>query len=851
MVLRVFAPLIAPYGFDQYTADGTPLPEQGSPGRTRTTGWHDGRRLRRAVARDLRRADRARGHRARRRLLARVGVPLGLISGYFGGWLDRVLVLIMDALFAFPYLLLAIVIAVPARRTASGSGVVDGGDRDHRRLRAAVLPRRARQHAERAGGDLRRGRPRARCAAPRTIIARYLFSNVVQTVPVIATLNAADAILTLAGLGFLGFGIQPTEAAEWGYDLQRGDRRRRRRHLVDRRSSRACHRAARDRPDAGRRGPQRRPQPVAPPPRRHRRRSCASRDRRPAVTRVGTGERHAAMPTGRLGRDLRVWYGTARGPVRAVDGVDLDSRPGETLGLVGESGCGKSTLGPRRCSACCRTARGSTGAVDVQGQDLVTHGPSDACARCAAPELGLIFQEPMTRLDPLMKISDHFDELLRTHEPRLGRRGRPRPRAGGAARAWASRRRRYHQYPHEFSGGMRQRIMIALALVLKPALIVADEPTTALDVLVEAQILRILADLRRNFDTALLLITHNLGIVAEACDRVAVMYAGRIVEEGPSPTVFRQAGAPLHARAAALDDLALDHGAALHPRRAARPGRPAGRAAASTRAARTRCGSAPARHPGRGTRRAPASGSSAGCTGWTSCPTIERQPMERAGVGRCRRSLTRPAARVRATPRQRRAAVPAGPRPAGALRAARWPVRRGCSAAAAASVKAVDGVSFDLRRGEVLGLVGESRLGQDDARPRAARARRGRPAAASARSGAEIVGQRASASCGRCGGACRWSSRTRTPSLNPAMDIATAVAHPLKIHKLDRAAASRPAPGCRAALERVGPRPGRAVPAQATRRTSRAGRSSAPCSPARSSSSPSCWSPTSRSRCST
>ena len=134
---------------------------------------------------------------------------------------------------------------------------------------------------------------------------------------------------------------------------------------------------------------------------------------------------------------------------------------------------------------------------------------------------------------------------------------------------------RYRSYPHEFSGGMRQRLMIALALVLRPDFVVADEPTTALDVLVEAQIIRILHDLRREFDTSLLLITHNLGIIAEACDRVAVMYAGEIVEIGDAREVFARPAAPVHPRAAALDDLAVDDRAALHPRRPARPGRPA------------------------------------------------------------------------------------------------------------------------------------------------------------------------------------------------------------------------------------------------------------------------------------
>ena len=155
----------------------------------------------------------------------------------------------------------------------------------------------------------------------------------------------------------------------------------------------------------------------------------------------------------------------------------------------------------------------------------------------------MIFQEPMTRLNPLMKISAHFEEVLKIHEPDLGKKA-ARQRALETLRGMGIPPTRYDQYPHEFSGGMRQRIMIALALVLRPAVVVADEPTTALDVLVEAQILRIIADLRRNFDTALLLITHNLGIVAEACDRVAVMYAGRIVEQGSAYDVTTKPSHP-------------------------------------------------------------------------------------------------------------------------------------------------------------------------------------------------------------------------------------------------------------------------------------------------------------------
>ncbi len=235
-------------------------------------------------------------------------------------------------------------------------------------------------------------------------------------------------------------------------------------------------------------------------------------------------------------RDVRVWYGTTRGAIRAVDGVSFDIAPGETLGLVGESGCGKSTLG-RGLMGLLPPGAKRDGEVIYQGRDILSMSPREAY-RLRGSDLGMIFQEPLTRLNPLMRISQHFEEAIRQHEPRL-------PKAEVTERALEMLRlmgippTRYKSYPHEFSGGMRQRLMIALALVLRPAFVVADEPTTALDVLVEAQIVQILNDLRRNFRTALLLITHNVGIVAEACDRVAVMYAGRIVEQGRVADVFR------------------------------------------------------------------------------------------------------------------------------------------------------------------------------------------------------------------------------------------------------------------------------------------------------------------------
>jgi peptide/nickel transport system ATP-binding protein len=240
--------------------------------------------------------------------------------------------------------------------------------------------------------------------------------------------------------------------------------------------------------------------------------------------------------------DLRVWYGTQDGdPVRAVDGVSFEIKAGETLGLVGESGCGKSTLG-RGVLGLLPDSASVEGEVLFRDRELVGI-PAKEMRAMRGPEVGLIFQEPMTRLNPLVTIESHFMETLRAHEPDLDKEEMKR-RSLEALAGMGIPPTRFKQYPHEFSGGMRQRIMIALALVLQPSLLIADEPTTALDVIVEAQILGILADLRDNFDTALLLITHNLGIVAEACHRVAVMYAGKIVEEGDARQVFTEPAHP-------------------------------------------------------------------------------------------------------------------------------------------------------------------------------------------------------------------------------------------------------------------------------------------------------------------
>lgn len=235
-------------------------------------------------------------------------------------------------------------------------------------------------------------------------------------------------------------------------------------------------------------------------------------------------------------RDLDVDYNTRFGAVRAVDNVSLDINKGEILGLVGESGCGKSTLGKAMLRMIETPGVISGGELWFDGIDLMTLDDK-RMRELRGAKLGMVFQDPMTSLNPLMKIVDHITETIRTHEPKVSE-AEARQRAEELVTRLGLRDERIDDYPHQFSGGMRQRIMIALALALQAHLVIADEPTTALDVIVEAQFLDLLRELRQEFDLTIVIITHNIGVVAEIADRVAVMYAGEIVELGSVHEVF-------------------------------------------------------------------------------------------------------------------------------------------------------------------------------------------------------------------------------------------------------------------------------------------------------------------------
>jgi len=221
----------------------------------------------------------------------------------------------------------------------------------------------------------------------------------------------------------------------------------------------------------------------------------------------------------------------------AVDGISLTLKPGEKLGLVGESGCGKSTAG-RAAMRLLPPGSGVEGQILFEGRSIFDLDPS-GLRRFRGEAVALVFQDPMTRLDPLMTIGDHCLETLQAHRPKMSRK-RAKEKAIATLETVNIPADRWSQYPHEFSGGMRQRVAIALALLLDPKLIVADEPTTSLDVTISAQILQELSRLCQERNLALMLISHDLAVVAEYCDRVAVMYAGKIVEMGQTKDVLQR-----------------------------------------------------------------------------------------------------------------------------------------------------------------------------------------------------------------------------------------------------------------------------------------------------------------------
>jgi oligopeptide/dipeptide ABC transporter ATP-binding protein len=241
-------------------------------------------------------------------------------------------------------------------------------------------------------------------------------------------------------------------------------------------------------------------------------------------------------------RDLRTWFFTSAGVVKAVDGVDLTVGRGEIVGLVGESGSGKSVTSLSVMRLVDEPGRIVDGSIRFDGNDLITASNAEMRA-LRGSRIGMIFQQPISSLNPSYRVGFQISEVYEVHEDLKRSVGWERAEEMLARVGIADPKQRSRAYPHEMSGGQAQRVMIAMALAGHPELLIADEPTTALDVTIQAQILDLMLDLQAELGMSVVLITHDLGIVAEVCDRVAVMYAGQIVEETDTRTLFRE---PMH-----------------------------------------------------------------------------------------------------------------------------------------------------------------------------------------------------------------------------------------------------------------------------------------------------------------
>jgi oligopeptide/dipeptide ABC transporter ATP-binding protein len=235
---------------------------------------------------------------------------------------------------------------------------------------------------------------------------------------------------------------------------------------------------------------------------------------------------------------LKTYFDTEQGVVKAVDGVDFDILGGETLGVVGESGCGKSVtaLSIMRLFPS-PPGRIAEGKIWFKERELTSLSKKEMRA-IRGCQISMIFQEPMTSLNPVYSVGNQVVEAIRLHQNLSKSASRDRAIQMLGEVGIAAPERRFHEYPHQMSGGMRQRIMIAMALSCNPSLLIADEPTTALDVTIQAQILELMDELKRKFGTAILFITHDLGVIAETARRVIIMYAGKIVESGPVGVIF-------------------------------------------------------------------------------------------------------------------------------------------------------------------------------------------------------------------------------------------------------------------------------------------------------------------------
>ena len=554
LLIAVFAPFLAPYDFNADRSGGVRFGNQEAPSAAHWFGTTVGGTdvLSRVIF----------GTRTAVEVILLavvlsgiIGVPLGLVSGYISGWVDRVLVLIMDALYSFPSLLLAIVVSIVLSGGNSGAfgGIMAAAisitvvfiPQYFRLIRNATIAVKVEPYVD-----------AARVVGARTprILFKHIFSNVTSSLPVIATLNASEAILTLAGLGFLGFGIEPSSAAEWGYDLNKA--------LPDASSgiwwtgvfpgtaivlivlgSTLIGESLND---------------ILNPLLRTRGGVTTTADEKEIESEfaeLDADADSAAAPQRDSSpaldekrrvatlslRDLTVDFSTDAGTVHAVRGISFDVAPGEVVAVVGESGSGKS-VSSRAMLGLLPSTAAVTGSAQLRDTELLGKSANEL-RPIRGDQVSMVFQEPSTALNPVYTVGWQIIEGLRAHSDISKKDARKRAIELLEMVGLPDPEHRVDYYPHQLSGGQKQRVVIAMAISCDPDVIIADEPTTALDVTVQAAILELLLELRDRLGTAIILITHNMGVVADMADRVVVMYRGTIVEEAPAGQLF---SAPRH-----------------------------------------------------------------------------------------------------------------------------------------------------------------------------------------------------------------------------------------------------------------------------------------------------------------
>ena len=454
-----------------------------------------------------------------------VGVLVGSVAGMSSGWVDAALMWLTDLFLALPTLPLLLLVMYLFRDSmkkvlgVEGGAfvlivVVIGGLRwmpVARLVRAQFLSLREKEFVEAA---------RALGASKVRQVVQHILPNALGPVIVVGTIDVAAAIIVRIDPVVPRAGL-PVRRPDLGLACCATPRT----ISTSPRTGR-CSRAAAIFLDRAR-------------DQLHRRR--AARRVRSAPRAVGASV--SVQDTLLDIRGLKTWFKTEDGMVRAVDGVDLHIDRGETVGVVGESGCGKTVTARSVLKLIdMPPGRFEAGQILWQGRDLIPLD-QDEMNKIRAREIAIIFQEPMTSLNPVYTVGDQIAEVIALHQ-KLS----PKQAMAGAAEMLRlvnipNPQQRVHDYPHQFSGGMRQRVMIAMALSCQPKLLIADEPTTALDVTIQAQILELMQEMKDKFGMAIMLITHAMGVVAETCQRVTVMYAGKVVEEAPVEALF---GDPRH-----------------------------------------------------------------------------------------------------------------------------------------------------------------------------------------------------------------------------------------------------------------------------------------------------------------